>query len=56
MRDLQCVENTYCEYGYFIPVDKEIVQSGFNLFILLLKVKNLYPEHEALKKFNLSVF
>lgn len=46
-----CEQDEFCEYGHMIPFDKEIILSGFNIFTLLLQLKEILPENVELKNF-----
>ena len=50
-RDNMCEKDQYCEFDHLIPFDKEIIHSGFNICMILLQMKEMYPDEEDLKNF-----
>lgn len=47
-----CEQNEYCEFGHLIKYDKEIIASGFNIFLFLYQYKEVDPDCEQLSDFD----
>lgn len=44
----QCTEDEFCEYRHLIPFDKLVIDTGFNIFMLLMEMQRYLPEEKDL--------
>lgn len=47
-----CIEKEYCEFGHMIPRDKNTIQTGFNIYMILQFLRESNPDHKKLKRFD----
>lgn len=47
-----CEQNEYCEFGHLIKFDKDIITSGFNIFLFLFQYKEVNPDCLDLNDFD----
>jgi len=50
-----CEEDEFCEKGFLLPFDKQTIASGFNIFVLLMRVKEIKPAHKDLADFEFDI-
>ena len=47
-----CEKGEFCEYGYLVHQDKEVIDTGFNIFMFLHTFKEVSPTLDSLANFD----
>lgn len=50
-----CIEDEFCEFGHMIPRDKKTIQTGFNIYQILMILQKFQPDHPKLKCFERDI-
>ena len=52
-KESRCIEDEFCQFGHFIPRDKNVIQTGFNIYQILQLLNNTCgddPRMECFKR------
>jgi hypothetical protein len=47
----RCIENEFCEFGHMIPRDLTTIQTGFNIYQILLIFQRTHRDHPKMERF-----
>jgi hypothetical protein len=50
-----CEEGVLCQYGNLVPLDYNIIEAAFNIFIILVELKAYYPKHHKLEHLRFDI-
>lgn len=51
MKGIHCIQDEFCEHGHLIPRDLKTIQTGFNIYQVLIILNKMNPGHPKMECF-----